>query len=412
MKKLKLFNTITIPTLLLVLFFGFNEGVENADIKAQSRSWHILMLESELHRNPEAWTLYFRTRPQWNYTHGLVLMAAMRVYEETQDQRYWNYIKDYYDFMMDDEGNIGHNFRLRNFNIDHIKPGINLFDLYEKTKDKRYLTALQTLRQQLRETPRTNSGGFWHKRIYPYQLWLDGVYMHAPFYSRYGKVFNEPENFDDVLAQMLLVYESTRDKETGLLFHAYDESRQMAWANPETGHSPSFWGRAMGWYAMALVDVLDYFPADHPGRPKITQILKKLIDALLVFQDKETGLWYQVVDQGDREGNYLEASASIMFTYALIKAINDGLIGNEYLQPTKKAWQGILDNFIDFDEDGFMHLHQTCGVAGLGGNPFRDGSFEYYISEPINSNNPKSVGPFILLSMEMVEAGIILTKNK
>lgn len=399
-------------TLVLVLNLAAscNNEVRQKDT-LKDIPWHVLMLESEMVRNPHAWMLDFEKRPKWNYTHGLVLMATMKVYEHTNNQRYLSYIKEYYDEMIDENGKILHNYRIDNYNIDHIKPGINLFELYDITKDERYLTALKTLREQLRTHPRTSEGGFWHKKIYPHQLWLDGVYMNTPFYARYGKVFNEPENFNDVAHQIFIVEEKTRDNSTGLLYHAWDESKQQAWANPENGQSPNFWGRAMGWYAMALVDVQDYLPADHPDRGRIIQVLDNLMKALLNFQDPETGLWYQVIDQMGREGNYLEASVSCMIAYTLIKSVNNNLLDSSYLEPATKAYQGILNYLISFDEDGYIHLNQVCGVAGLGGNPYRDGSYEYYINEIIRSNDPKGVGPFMLLSMEMEKAGIQLKKN-
>ncbi len=410
-KTLNIIKKSTVIVLVLVILVACNTVRENSNNPSKDQKWHILMLESEMHRNPNAWSLDFETRPKWNYTHGLVLMAARKVWEESGNQLYWDYIKAYYDEMIDGEGKILHNFRLENYNIDHITPGINLFDLYENTNDERYLTALKTIREQLRTHPRTSGRAFWHKNIYPHQLWLDGVYMNTPFYTRYGQVFNEPENFDDVLLQITQVYEKTLDEKTGLLFHAWDESREQAWANPVTGHSPNFWGRAMGWYAMALVDVLDYFPENHHGRQEIVKILKNLMDAMLAKQDHKTGLWYQVVDQGNREGNYLEASVSCMVAYTLTKAVNNGYLAPGYIEFAKKAWQGILDNLVSFDKDGHINLDQVCGVAGLGGNPYRDGSYEYYINEIIRSNDPKGVGPFILLSMEMERAGIFLKKT-
>lgn len=376
-----------------------------------SRPWHIQMVESEMARNPEAWMFDFEKRPKWNYTHGLMLMAIERVWQQTGKQEYFDYIKGYYDEMIDEQGNILHNFKISNYNIDHIKPGINLFDLYEQTGDKRYLTALQTLREQLKTHPRIPEGGFWHKKIYPNQLWLDGVYMNTPFYARYGKVFNEPENFDDVVHQIVLVEQKTRDEATGLLYHAYDDSRQQAWSNPQTGHSPHFWGRAMGWYAMALVDVLDFLPTDHAGRTDVLQILNRLVEAITKVQDPETGLWYQVLDQMGREGNYLEASASCMFAYTMIKAVNNQYIDILYKEKAQKAFQGILDNLISYDDEGLINLNQVCGVAGLGGNPYRDGSYEYYVNEIIRSNDPKGVGPFILLSLEMEKANLTFTKT-
>jgi unsaturated rhamnogalacturonyl hydrolase len=389
---------MAIPVWLLTACHNPNKNRTVAD---NAQPCYIQMLNSEMKRNPQAYTLDFEIRPKWNYTHGLVLMAACKVWERTGEQRYFDYMKTYYDEMIDQEGNILHNFKLDNYNIDHIKPGINLFDLYAHTGDSRYRQALDILREQLRTHPRIPDGGFWHKSIYPNQLWLDGVYMNTPFYARYGQVFDEPANFDDVLLQITIVEQKTRDKKTGLLYHAYDDSRLQQWADPVTGHSPNFWGRAMGWYAMALVDVLDYFPEDHKGRAEITAILTRLVDAIAKYQDNETGLWYQVVDQMGREGNYLEASASSMIAYTIVKAVNNKLLPSSYLPIAEKAFQGINTHLISSDEAGQISLNQVCGVAGLGGNPYRDGSYEYYVNEIIRSNDPKGVGPYILLCLEM-----------
>ncbi len=404
----KLAQMIVVASILAGCGFENQKNIESKG----NKPWHVLMLDSEMHRNPQAYTIDFETKPKWNYTQGLVLMAALKIWKETGDQRYYTYVKSYYDEMIDQEGNILYNYKVENYNIDHIKPGINLYDLYEETGDERYHSALKTLRGQLKTHPRTSEGCFWHKNIYPNQVWLDGVYMNAPFYARYGKVFDEPENFDDIANQILLVEQKTLDPATGLLYHAWDESRSQQWANPQTGQSPNFWGRAMGWYAMALVDVLDYFPADHAGRLKIVQVLERLVKALIPFQDPETGLWYQVVDQGGKEGNYLEASASAMYAYAIAKAVNNHLLEPSYMSDATKAFQGILDHLITFDNNGDISLNQICGVAGLGGNPYRDGSYEYYINEIIRSNDPKGVGPFMLLSMEIEKAGFHLKKNK
>ncbi len=407
MKNIFNIHRILCPGILfsVMLMFALYACQGGAGKKTSDKPWHVWMLESEMVRNPQAWSIDFEKKPKWNYTHGLMLMAARKVWETTSDDRYFKYIKTYYDEMIDAQGNIGHNYEVENFNIDHICPGINLFDLYSISGDARYLNALQTLRTQLKLQPRISEGAFWHKKIYPNQVWLDGVYMQAPFYARYGQAFNEPQNFDDVAHQIKLVEMRTRDSVTGLLYHAYDESRAQQWADPKTGHSPHFWGRAMGWYAMALVDVLDYIPAGHSERQELIAILNRLVKALLTYQDPDTGLWYQVVDQMGRDGNYLEASASCMYAYTLVKGIN-----NQYLDPSlmlqaRRAFDGILEHFVSYEDNGIINLNQICGVAGLGGNPYRDGSYEYYISEPIRSNDPKGVGPFILLSLEMAKTG-------
>jgi unsaturated rhamnogalacturonyl hydrolase len=407
----KLVKAALISAVMILLFTRCETGNRKLSSVTAHSSWHEWMLDSEMNRNPKAWMLDFEKKPKWNYTHGLVLMAAYKTWEVTGNQQYLDYINAYYDEMIEPEGVVHFNYRLDNFNIDHIKPGINLFDLYKHTREERYLKAIHFLRDQLKTHPRTSGGGFWHKGMYPQQLWLDGVYMNTPFYTRYGVEFNEPENFDDVLLQIREVGDKTRDPKTGLLYHAYDAAGEQPWANLQTGHSPNFWGRAMGWYMMALVDVLDYFPMQHPGRGEIITILSNLTDALLAYQYPENGLWYQVVDQPEREGNYPEASVSSMVAYTITKAVNNHYLDASYMEHARKAFQGILDHLVTIDEDGLINLNNVCGVAGLGGNPYRDGSYEYYINEIIRSNDPKGVGPFILLSLEMQKAGLQFEKQ-
>jgi unsaturated rhamnogalacturonyl hydrolase len=276
-----------------------------------------------------------------------------------------------------------------------------LFPLYRITGEQRYRQAIALVRNQLAHHPRTPSGGFWHKRIYPHQMWLDGLYMASPFYAEYAQVFREPAGFDDVVHQMCLIEEHTRDPHTGLLYHAWDESKQQRWANPVTGCSPHFWARAVGWYAMALVDVLDYLPEGQVGRSAVVAILLRLAEAVAKVQDPATGLWYQVLDQGSRAGNYLESSASCMFVYALAKAVRKAYLPADYAEVARRGYRGIVKHFITIDDQGQVNLERTCSVAGLGGDPYRDGSYEYYIGEPIATNDPKGVGAFILATVEI-----------
>jgi len=341
----------------------------------------------------------FRDKPKWEYTEGLVLKAILQVWQATGDEKYFLYAKTFYDQFIDSTGQIL-SYDLEEYNIDRINPGKPLFLLYQKTGDEKFRQAILLLRQQMQTHPRTSEGGFWHKKIYPHQMWLDGLYMAAPFLAEFGKVFNEPALFDDVVQQLILMEKHSRDEKTGLLYHGWDESRQQRWANPETGQSPNFWGRALGWYAMALVDVLDFLPADHPKRIEVIAILQRLVTAIANFQDAKSGLWFQVVDQGHRTGNYPESSASCMFVYSLFKAVKKGYIDPQFIDVAHKGYQGILAHFIETDENGLVQLHHACAVAGLGGNPYRDGSYEYYINEKIRSNDPKAVGPFILASLE------------
>jgi len=292
-------------------------------------------------------------------------------------------------------------YRAQDFNLDQINPGKLLFPLYRLTGDERYAQAIRLLINQLKDQPRNRSGGFWHKQIYPHQMWLDGLYMAEPFYAEYAHIFNEPAIFDDIIHQFTLIEKHTRDPQTGLLYHGWDESRSQAWADPGTGCSPNCWGRAIGWYVMALVDVLDYLPIDHAGRTSLISILQRLAEALVRFQDEATGLWYQVVDAADRPGNYRESSVSAMLTYGFAKAVRLGYLDPQYLVAAQRAYRGLLENMIRVDAFGAVTLEGTCSVAGLGGAPYRDGSFEYYVNEPVAANDFKGVGPFILAALEL-----------
>ncbi|KEO72640.1 glycoside hydrolase family 88/105 protein [Anditalea andensis] len=355
------------------------------------------MAASEIRRNPEGWTLDFNQKPKWEYTHGLVMMAMERVWQETGEEQYYQYIRNFTDFMINEEGEIK-TYKKSDYNIDRVNGGKFLIRLYEETGEEHFRKAVEELRDQMREHPRMSEGGFWHKKVYPHQMWLDGIYMGSPFLAQYAKVFNEPELFDDVANQIIIMDKYAYSKETGLYHHAYDESKEQRWADPETGLSTNYWGRSVGWYAMALVDVLDYLPENHEKRDDIIQIAQKLAAGIVRYQD-ETGTWYQVLDQGNREGNYLESSATSMFAYFLLKGSEEGYLGEEYRKAGIKAYEGILEQFIREDPDGGISITQVCGVAGLGGNPYRDGSYEYYINEEIRENDPKGVGPFILASL-------------
>ncbi|QCK16975.1 glycosyl hydrolase family 88 [Mangrovivirga cuniculi] len=356
------------------------------------------MADSEIERNPDPRLLDFREKPKWEYTNGLICSAMLKVYDETGNEKYFNYAKSYADSMVREDGTIK-TYNKQDFNIDRVNPGKFLIELYKDTENSRYLKAIQLLRSQMVDQPRTAEGGFWHKKIYPHQMWLDGLYMGSPFLAQYAKVFDEPALFDDVALQIKLVDKYTYNEEMKLYHHGWDESRKQKWADPKTGVSPHFWGRAMGWFAMALVDVLDFYPEDHPERENILKILQKVAVGIKMYQDEETGVWYQILDKGDKEGNYLEASCSSMFTYFLIKSLKNGYIGEEYEPIANKAYHGLVNEFVEKGENGLLNLTQICGVAGLGGDPYRDASFEYYVNEPIRPNDPKGVGPFIMAAL-------------
>ena len=336
----------------------------------------------------------------WNYEQGVVLKGFDQLWKETKNTAYFDYMKKMMDVFVRDDGTI-RTYDLLEYNIDHVTPGRVLLSLYQETKHLKYKRAADLLRNQLEWQPRTREGGFWHKHRYPYQMWLDGLYMAGPFYAEYSKIFHHPEGFDDVVRQLVWMEEHARDEKTGLLYHAWDESKQQRWANPETGQSPEFWSRAMGWYAMALVDVLDYLPADHPKKAILVAILTRLATALAKYQDRQTGVWFQVTDKGHLPGNYLEASASCMFVYAIAKAVRLGYLDRSHYPVARRGFEGIIRNFIVTDDRKDVHLAGTCAGAGLGGNPYRDGSFEYYIKEPVRTDDLKGIGPFMLASIEI-----------
>jgi unsaturated rhamnogalacturonyl hydrolase len=262
------------------------------------------------------------------------------------------------------------------------------------------------LREQLRKQPRNAEGGFWHKKIYPQQMWLDGLYMGEPFYAQYARTFNEPAAFDDVANQFLLAARHTRDPGTGLMYHAWDAARAQPWADTATGLSPNFWGRAMGWYVVGLVETLDYFPANHPQRPAMIQALRAAAEAIARVQDPVTGLWWDVMDQPNRAGNYLEASASSMFAYALARAARLGYVDARYRTVAERGFGGLLSNLVRENPDGTASLINVVQVSGLGGSrrsdgSYRDGSYAYYVSEPVVTDDYKGVGPFILAALEL-----------
>ncbi|KAH7302459.1 hypothetical protein KP509_23G074400 [Ceratopteris richardii] len=289
---------------------------------------------------------------------------------------------------------------MSDYTLDNIRSGTVLLFLWKLTGEIKYKQAADLLREQLKSQPRTKEGGFWHKEVYPYQMWLDGLFMAEPFYAEYAVLFDEPNDFDDIALQFKLMEEHARDPKTGLLYHGYDESRQQAWANPETGTSASFWGRGVGWYFMALVDTLDFFPKDHPERAELIAILQRLAEAVAKVQDPQSGVWWEVLDQGGRKGNYLESSASCMFVYSYAKAVEKGYIRkSSYKKVYKTGYAGIQTQFVQDRPDGGVDLNSTVSVGGLGGNPYRNGTYEYYLSEAVVTNDAKGVGPFLLASL-------------
>ncbi|WCT11915.1 glycoside hydrolase family 88 protein [Mucilaginibacter jinjuensis] len=349
-----------------------------------------------------AMTLWKDTLPsgKWTYDHGVILKGVEGVWMQTGDGMYFKYMQHCMDQFVTADGNIK-TYKLEDYNLDNILCGRILLTLYKVTGSEKYYKAATQLREQLKGQPRVPEGGFWHKKRYPNQMWLDGLYMGEPFYAEYVATFHDDAAFDDIANQFILMEKQARDAKTGLLFHAWDQSHQEKWSNPKTGVSPNFWGRADGWYAMALVDVLDYFPAQNPKRAELIAILNRLSIAIKKYQDPQSGLWYQILDKAGVKGNYPEASVSSMFVYALAKGTRKGYLPATDMVVAQKGYKATVSKFIETDANGLVNLNGTVSVGGLGGKPYRDGSYEYYLSEKVVQNDPKGVGAFILASVEI-----------
>ncbi len=358
----------------------------------------------------------------WGYEEGVLLDGIAAEWHSTADEADFKYIKNAVDKYVTEDGAIT-GYKADGHTLDDIEMGRAVLLVYRVTQQAKYYKAAKFLHDQLELQPRTASGAYWHKQIYPNQIWLDGAYMAGPFRAAYAATFHEPKDFDDIAKQILLMDAHMRDPKTGLMKHGWDESKQMEWANKRTGLSPEVWARAMGWYCMALVDVLDWFPQEHPQRVKLVEALQRSMEAVVAVQDNETGLWWQVMDRGptqkakltgqgelkvipgkDGKGNYLEASASCMFVYALAKGVRMGYLPQYDEGKAKRGWEGIQKQFVTTGADGMMTLDGTVKVGGLGGNPYRSGSYEYYVGEKTQVNDSKGIGAFLLAGSEMEQA--------
>ena len=340
----------------------------------------------------------------WEYDNGLLLHGCEELGRKSSDARYFEYVKKSVDRLILADGTIK-GYKLDDYTLDNVNSGKLLFGLSARATDpkqrERYAKALRLLQSQLKTQPRTVDGGFWHKKIYPNQIWLDGAYMAAPFLAQLGSTFNDASAYDEVVKQISLIEQHARDPKTGLLYHGWDATKQQRWANPTTGTSPEFWGRSVGWYAMALVDVLDYLPEKHAKRALVLAALTRLATAVVAVQDQQRGVWWQVLDKPDAPRNYREASATAMLVYALSKGVRKGWLDKTtFGASAERGYAGLLKEFVSTDPQGNIELRGVCKVAGLGGNPYRDGSYDYYVSTDIASNDPKGLGAFILASVE------------
>lgn len=388
---------LILATIILGLVFSCSPKPKTTEPEQKPVSWAVQFADAVMTRH-DSLINYNENKRSYGYDYAFLGSAIDKL--GLTDPKYSDYMKAYIDYFVQNDGSIK-SYKMGNYNIDNIRPGNNMLELFERSKDEKYKIAAETLVSQMETHPRTNSGGFWHKKIYPYQMWLDGLYMASPFLARYARDFNQPKWFDEVIFQLQEVYKNTLDAKTGLVYHAWDESREQRWCNPETGQSKHFWSRATGWYMMAMIDVLDYLPEDHPGRQSIIEILNKLSEALLKVRDEKTGLWYQVLDRGGDEGNYLEASGTAMFIYTFAKGAKMGYLDKRYLEIAEKAFDSMVENMVKTGDDGLPVLTNTCGACGLGGDPYREADYHYYITEKQIDNDQKGVAPFILAAIEL-----------
>ncbi len=342
---------------------------------------------------------------KWSYDLGVVYEGFEGIWKRTGDATYFKTMQKSMDSYLGKDGSIN-NYKQADFNIDNVKNGRTLLTLYKVTGQQKYFKAATLLWDQLQQQPRTKEGGFWHKKIYPNQMWLDGLYMGEPFYAEYAAMVKNEKAFDDIANQFIWMEKNSIDHKTGLMYHGWDESKTEQWANKTTGRSPHFWGRAMGWYGMGLVDVLDNFPINHPKRKTLLAILSRFAVAVQKVQDPKSGLWYDILDMPQGKGNYHEASASSMFVYTFAKAARMGYLPKTYFSVADKGFKGIKNSFIERVDAEKINLKGTVSVSGLGGKPYRDGSYAYYMSEKVVVNDPKGVGAFLLAANEMELAAL------
>ena len=388
---------LNIKPIILILSIVFAVACKSQVKNDAKTKWPVKFADAVMTRY-DSLIYYHREVPKYEYDYAFLASAIDKL--EIIDSKYSDYAQAYIDYFVQEDGSIK-GYKPGDYNIDRVRPGLNMLVLYKRTGKEKYKKAIEALVSQMETHPRTKAGGYWHKKAYPYQMWLDGIYMASPFLANYAKDFHQPKWFDEVTFQMKLMYEKTLDPKTGLLYHAWDESRQQRWCNPETGQSKHFWSRAEGWYMMALVDVLEVLPENHKNRAELIKILNNLSEALLKMQDKEAGLWYQVLDQGSREGNYPEASGSAMFIYSFAKGAKMGYLHKKYLNIANSAFNNMVKTMVTTGNDGLPVLTNICGACGLGGNPYREGDYNYYVSEKRVDNDQKGIAPFILAAIEL-----------
>lgn len=364
-------------------------------------AWSDKIIESTMQLYPDAIDFPIYAPNRWNYEYGFFLNATFVRWQETKNEKYLTYIKQWVNRFIDENGKLDSiQYRPDEYKLDDILPGRLLLSLYELTKEEKYKNAANQLKAQLLTQPKTSEGGYWHKKVYPSQMWLDGIYMADIFSLQYAKTFNEPAFVEEAIHQIKLIAKYTTDSATGLMYHGWDESKNKVWAHPEKGTSPEFWGRAIGWYIMALVESVEYIPVDHPERGEIVELFQQLSASVLKYQDKKNKLWYQVIDKGATPGNWIETSCSAMFTYAFAKGHRLGLLGDNYYEAAQDAHAALLKDYVTFDEQGILYLNRTVKIGTL--NPKGSkGDFDYYLSTECRINDYKGLASFLYASLEL-----------
>ena len=390
-----MFKKLTLILLLTAFTCNFR-AQDHKSIPADAK-WSVRMANSVLARS-DSLIYYVDHNPKWAYDVAFLGMAVDKL--GNTNAMYSKYMEDWVNYFVRADGSVV-DYKISEYNLDRIFPGRNVITLNKRHPDNRYRIVLDNFIKQLETHPRTKEGGYWHKNIYPSQMWLDGIFMASTFMAEYAREYNSPEWFDIACAQTKLIYEKTVDVRSGLLMHAWDESHSQKWCDPLTGKSHYPWSRSMGWYILAIEDILEYLPLDHPDRPVLISILQKTCDALVKVRDPKSGLWFQVLNMGARPGNYIEGSGSAMYVYAFAKGVHKGYLDKKYFRIAESGFDSIVKELITVDEKGMLTMRNICGGCGLGGNPYRDGSYDYYINEKRIDNDPKGVAPFILGAIEL-----------
>ncbi len=358
------------------------------------------LVQSTINLYPDVKNFPIYAPHRWNYEYSFFMAGTFKQGKKINNQKFIDYSRAWLDGFITDEGTfIKGVYSMEEYKLDDILPGRLVINLHQETKLSKYKSIADTLMLHLSKQPKTSDGGYWHKEIYPYQMWLDGVFMADVFSMQYAHAYNQPEWFDEAVHQIKLIYKHTVDPATGLMYHGWDESKNPVWAHPEKGTSPEFWGRAVGWYLMALVECLDYLPANHPERKDVIEILQNLSASVLTYQ-AANGLWHQVLDKGNQSGNWIETSCSAMFAYAYAKGHRQGFLDKSFLDASTQAYNALLNHYVYVDANGNLHLDQTVKIGTL--NPKNSkGDFEYYITTERRINDYKGLAALLYASIEL-----------